>query len=163
MLVLLALPTVGIRLGFGDAGNRPTTDTTRRAYDMISDGFGPGANGPLVLAASTGDGPVDLDTLGTLAGRAADTPGVAAVAAPFPNAAGDAAIVVVTPKTAPQDAATEHLVHRLRDDVVPAVVGDGPTASTWAVPPPPRSTSPSTRPTGCRGSSAACSCCRSCC
>jgi RND superfamily putative drug exporter len=94
---------------------------------MISDGFGPGANGPLVLAAATGDGPVDLDTLGTLAGRAADTPGVAAVAGPFPNADGDGAILVVTPATAPQDAATERLVHRLRDTVVPAVVGDGPT------------------------------------
>jgi putative drug exporter of the RND superfamily len=127
VLVLLALPTVGIRLGFGDAGNRPTSDTTRRAYDMISDGFGPGANGPLVLAAATADGPVDLGTLDKLAARVGDTPGVAAVAGPFPNAEGDAAIVVVTPTTSPQGAATEHLVHRLRDSVVPAVVGDGPT------------------------------------
>jgi RND superfamily putative drug exporter len=53
VLAVLTLPMTGLRLGFGDAGNRPTTDTTRRAYDLLADGFGPGFNGPLLLVAQT--------------------------------------------------------------------------------------------------------------
>jgi RND superfamily putative drug exporter len=124
LLVVLALPVFGIRLGFGDAGNRPTSDTSRRAYDLIAEGFGPGANGPLVLVAEAdGGGPVDLDAIGALSAAAADTPGVTAASPPIPSEDGDGAIVIVQPDTSPQSEETESLVHTLRDDVVPEAVG----------------------------------------
>ncbi|HET6949385.1 MAG TPA: MMPL family transporter [Acidimicrobiales bacterium] len=124
LLVVLSLPVFGIRLGFGDPGNRPTSDTNRRAYDLVAEGFGPGANGPLVLVAEAGDGgTVDMAMLGRLAARATDTPGVASVSPPVPNEDGDGAIVIVQPETSPQSKETEQLVHTLRDDVVPAAVG----------------------------------------
>jgi len=122
LLVLLAAPLVGIRLGFGDAGNRPTSDTTRRAYDLIAEGFGPGANGPLLLAARTPGGPADLQTLGALSDDLNRTIGVAFASPPIPSERGDAAIIRVQPATSPQDEATVQLVHRLRDDVVPRAV-----------------------------------------
>jgi putative drug exporter of the RND superfamily len=59
VLAVLTLPVTGLRLGFGDAGNRPTTDTTRRAYDLLADGFGPGFNGPLLLVAQAPRGQGD--------------------------------------------------------------------------------------------------------
>jgi RND superfamily putative drug exporter len=127
VLVVLALPTFAIHLGFGDAGNRPTSDTTRRAYDLISDGFGPGANGPLILAAESQRGPIDMDALGALSGRINETAGVAFASPPIPGQDGRSAIVMVQPTTSPQDQATEGLVHRLRDDVIPAAVADSPT------------------------------------
>ncbi len=127
LLVVLALPTFAIHLGFGDAGNRPTSDTTRQAYDLISQGFGPGANGPLILAAESRQGSIDLATLGALSGRLNQTPGVAFASPPIPGRDGRSAIVTVQPTTSPQDRATESLVHHLRKDVVPAAVGGSPT------------------------------------
>jgi RND superfamily putative drug exporter len=124
LLLVLAVPVFGIRLGFGDAGNRPTSDSARRAYDLIAEGFGPGANGPLVLVAEAdGGGPVDLDAVGALSAAAADTPGVTAASPPIPSEDGDGAIVIVQPDTSPQSEETESLVHTLRDDVVPEAVG----------------------------------------
>jgi RND superfamily putative drug exporter len=122
LLVLLAIPMFGIRLGFGDAGNRPTSDTTRRAYDLIEDGFGPGANGPLLLAAPTPDGSSDLQALRTLSDELNQTAGVAFASPPIPSEQGDAAVIRVQPTTSPQDEATEQLVHRLRDQVVPRAI-----------------------------------------
>ena len=122
LLVVLAIPLVGIRLGFGDAGNRPTSDTTRRAYDLVAEGFGPGANGPLLLAAQTPGGSSDLAALGALSDELNRTAGVAFASPPIASQQGDAAIIRVQPTTSPQDAATEDLVHRLRDDVVPQAV-----------------------------------------
>jgi putative drug exporter of the RND superfamily len=129
-LVVLAIPLFGIRLGFGDAGNRPTSDTTRRAYDLVSEGFGPGFNGPFLLAAETPGGQGDIDALGRLSGDLNQTPGVDFATPPQPNEAGDAAILQVFPETAPQDKDTEELVHTVRDDVVPAAVS-GSTARVF--------------------------------
>jgi RND superfamily putative drug exporter len=126
VLLLLAAPVLGMRLGFGDAGNRPTTDTTRQAYDLLSDGFGPGFNGPLLLATETPGGADDHTALAELTAAVQETPGVAFSSQPIANDYGTAAIVQVFPTTAPQDAATEDLVERLRDDVVPgATAGTG--------------------------------------
>jgi RND superfamily putative drug exporter len=126
LLLGLAAPLVAMRLGNGDAGNRPTSDTTRRAYDLIDEGFGPGANGPLLLAAETPGGPSDLPALQALSDRLNRTRGVALASPPIPNRGGDAAIIRVQPTTSPQDEATADLVHRLRDDVVPrATAGTG--------------------------------------
>jgi RND superfamily putative drug exporter len=122
LLVVLALPAFSIQLGFADAGNRPTSDTTRRAYDLLSSGFGPGFNGPLLLAAELPSGEQDLATLQQLSTTLNDTPGVAFASPPQANAAGDAAIMQVIPTTSPQDEATTDLVHHLRDHVIPRAV-----------------------------------------
>jgi len=117
----LAAPVLGLRLGFPDAGNDASGSTTKKAYTMVSDAFGPGANGPLLVAAdlpSRGDTAV----VARLANRIRTEPGVAFVSPPQLNPAGDAAVVVVTPTTSPQDPKTKELVGRLRDDVVPPVV-----------------------------------------
>jgi RND superfamily putative drug exporter len=119
---VLTIPVAGIRLGFADASNRPTSDTTRRAFDLMSEGFGPGANGPFVLAADLPGGRDDLAVLDGLADDLRATPGVAEVSPPIPNDDVTAAIVNVAPDTAPQDEATERLVHTLRDDVIPPAV-----------------------------------------
>ncbi|QYG92494.1 MMPL family transporter [Iamia sp. SCSIO 61187] len=116
VLAVLAVPALSMRLGFGDAGNRPTTDTTRRAYDLLAEGFGPGANSPLLLVASMPDDA----TLEPVVDEVRRTEGVAGATPPIPNADGDVALVQVFPDSAPQDEATTELVHRLRDDVLPA-------------------------------------------
>ncbi len=121
VLLLLAVPLLSIRLGFTDAGNRPTSDTTRRAYDLIAEGFGPGFNGPLLLAARTPDGEADLATLQRLTERLNETKGVAFATPPQANAEDDVAVMQVFPTTDPQSEATADLVNRLRDDVVPSV------------------------------------------
>jgi putative drug exporter of the RND superfamily len=118
ILLLLAAPALGLRLGFPDAGNNPSDTTTRQAYDLISAGFGPGANGPLFLAADL-PGPRAEAGLAGLTERIRAENGVASVSEPRLNPSGDAAMVTVVPTTSPQDSATSDLVHRLRDDVVP--------------------------------------------
>jgi putative drug exporter of the RND superfamily len=124
ILIVLASPALGLRLGFPDAGNNPSDTTTRQAYDLISDGFGPGANGPLFLAVDDLSGPRAAAELPGLADGLRDEKGVASVSEPRLNPAGDAAIVTVVPTTAPQDSDTSDLVNHLRDDVVPQVTGD---------------------------------------
>ncbi|HEX7097118.1 MAG TPA: MMPL family transporter, partial [Acidimicrobiales bacterium] len=123
-LLVLAIPVLSIRLGFGDAGNRPTSDKTRRAYDLLTDGFGQGFNGPLLLAAELANGEDDLAVLGRLRDTLEATPGVGLATDPIPNDDGDAAIMQVFPTTSPQDEATSRLVSRVRDDVVPSVVDE---------------------------------------
>ena len=127
VLLVLALPVFGLRLGFGDAGNRPTSDTTRQAYDTLSEGFGPGFNGPLLIVTETPDGAADLPELQALTATLNETPGVQFATPPQPNEAGDAAIMQVFPTTSPQDERTSDLVDRLRDDVIPASIGDAST------------------------------------
>jgi RND superfamily putative drug exporter len=120
VLLVLAAPVLSMRLGFADAGNRPASDTTRRAYDRLSEGFGPGFNGPLLLVAATPPGTAAGPTVADLRAALERDAGVAFVSPPIVNEAGDTAALQVFPTTAPQDAATEQLVERLRDDVVPA-------------------------------------------
>ena len=121
VLVALAVPAASMRLGLADAGNRPTTDTTRRAYDLLADGFGPGANGPLFIAARVPDASADA-ALDRLVQKVSTTEGVASATPAIRNEAGTVALVQVFPTTAPQDEATAELVHRLRDEVVPGIV-----------------------------------------
>ena len=112
VLVLLALPFLGVRYGFPDAGNDRAGTTTRQAYDMLAQGFGPGANGPLLLVSED-----DGATLAQVRDRVADTPGVAAVTPPQAAPGGGAAMMTVLPTTSPQSADTERLVGTLRDEV----------------------------------------------
>jgi RND superfamily putative drug exporter len=121
VLVVLALPLFSLRLAFTDAGNDPLSLTTRQAFDLLAQGFGPGANGPLVVAASL-PGSAGLATVDALATDIARTKGVASVAPPQVNAAATAAVIVVIPTTAPQAAATQDLVRLLRATVIPPVV-----------------------------------------
>ncbi len=69
-LLVLAIPLLSMRLGFTDAGNRPESDTTRQAYDLVAEGFGAGFNGPLLLAAETPNGQADVDALNELTDEA---------------------------------------------------------------------------------------------
>jgi len=96
---------------------------TRQAYDLNTEGFGPGSNGPLVIAAELPDRSARGE-IEALAKRLRGERGVAFVPDPQINRAGDAAIVTVIPRNSPQDKETEELVNRLRDDVVPEALGD---------------------------------------
>jgi putative drug exporter of the RND superfamily len=125
ILLLLAAPALGMRLGFPDAGNDPPDTMTRQAYDLNTEGFGPGSNGPVVVA-STFDNPADAGTIDQLAADIRTDPDVAFVQPPRLNQAKDAAIITVIPKSSPQDQDTENLVHRLRDNTVPGAVGGKP-------------------------------------
>jgi RND superfamily putative drug exporter len=119
VLLLLAVPALGMRLGFPDAGNDPASTMTRQAYDLNTEGFGPGTNGPLIIAAELPDASAK-PRVDALAERLRHEPGVAFVAKPVINEAGDAAMISVIPKGSPQAKETSALVHRLRDEVVPA-------------------------------------------
>ncbi len=120
--MVLAVPVFSMRLGFGDAGNRPADDTTRQAYDLLSEGFGPGFNSPFVIAAKTPGGQADLPVLQKLSDTLNHTQGIAFASPPVLNDPGTAAILTVIPSTSPQDKATADLVHSLRDDIIPPAV-----------------------------------------
>ena len=133
ILLALAAPALGMRLGFPDAGNDTKGTMTREAYDLISEGFGPGANGPLVIAAELPDAAARAD-VHKLAANLREDPGVAFVPAPKFNRDASAAIVTVIPTTSPQDAATSDLVDRLRATVIPQTLnGSGVTAMVGGV------------------------------
>jgi putative drug exporter of the RND superfamily len=119
VLVMLAIPLFSMRLAFTDSGNDPTDLTTRQAYDLISEGFGPGFNGPLVVAAELPGGGTDRSVVAALDRKLASVPGVARVQAPTYNPAGNAAVVIVYPTTAPQASSTASLVNDLRATVIP--------------------------------------------
>jgi RND superfamily putative drug exporter len=115
-LLLLAVPMFSLRLGVADQGNDPTSLTTRRAYDLLADGFGPGFNGPVLLAADF-TGSTNADSVNAFAKSLAGDTDVAFVAPVNVNEAGNAAVIPVIPKGAPQDRSTEQLVHRLRAEI----------------------------------------------
>jgi RND superfamily putative drug exporter len=118
IMVVVALPVFSLRLGSSDAGNDPKSTTTRQAYDMLAEGFGPGSNGPLMLVAQT-PGAGDQAALTHLVDTLKTTPGVAQVTA-LPNKPGDAiAVVDVVPTSSPQSAQTTDLISHLRSDVIP--------------------------------------------
>ena len=135
VLLALAAPALGMRLGFPDAGNDPPDTMTRQNYDLTSEGFGPGTNGPLVIAADLpADDPGARAEINSFAERLRGEPGVAFVPDPVVNQAGDAAIVNVIPEGSPQDKETEDLVNHLRDNVIPQQLqGTGITAEVGGV------------------------------
>jgi putative drug exporter of the RND superfamily len=118
LLLALAAPALGLRLGASDAGNDPANQTTRHAYDLLAAGFGSGFNGPLQLAVSL-PAADDAAVLAQLTSSLRHTPGIASVAAPRLNPARDTAAIAVYPTTSPQSAQTTSLVKRLRSDVLP--------------------------------------------
>jgi RND superfamily putative drug exporter len=123
LLLGLAAPVTALRLGFPDEGSMPQSRTERRAYDLIANGFGAGANGPLVIAVDTAGDPGVLEPLA--AGIAAD-PGIAEVSPPQFSAEAGVAVLVAEPTTSPQAAATRATIDRLRSEVFPDVLADSP-------------------------------------
>ncbi len=121
VLGALALPAIGwVHLGSSDAGTGSETQTTRRAYDILAEGFGPGFNGPLLIAVDQRKSPGTAERLVTAI--KADE-GVASVPPAIQNDAGTAAQVIVFPTTSPDSEQTRQLVQRLRNEIVPSTVG----------------------------------------
>jgi RND superfamily putative drug exporter len=119
VLLALAGPMLGMRLGFPDAQNDPPTFTTHQAYDLVADGFGPGFSAPMVLAVQGASGAELLAASDAMGRKLAEVPGVARVSPAVINDAGDTAVLTLAPTTSPQDAATQDLVDTLRDTAVP--------------------------------------------
>ena len=126
VVATLAIPVLSLNMGTADAGTNPSHTTTRKAYDLLAEGFGPGFNGPLLVAVDQGDDPGATQRL---AQAFAATDGVAAVAEPALNQAGDTAQIAVIPSTSPQSNETADLVHTLRDDVIPATLDGSPATA----------------------------------
>ena len=126
IMLALAVPVTGMHLGQPDDGNQPTSKTQRQAYDTVSAAFGPGANGPFLIAVRTPDGTGDRADLDTLVAELRGTDGVASVSPAMPSEDGAMATISLIPDTSPQDQATSDLVNHLRDDVIPgATAGTG--------------------------------------
>ncbi|MFI7384539.1 MMPL family transporter [Streptomyces sp. NPDC049813] len=111
VMLVLAIPVLSLRLGATDQGNHKESTTTRQAYDLLAEGFGPGFNGPLQVVVAGGADASDL------VARIRTTEGVAQVAAAPP--AHGISVVQVVPTTSPQSVGTDELIDRLRDDVIP--------------------------------------------
>jgi RND superfamily putative drug exporter len=123
VLGALAAPLFSLRLGMTDNGTVSDSLTTRRAYDALAEGFGPGTNGPLVVSVVL-DGDASAADLDPLVAAIGADPDVQDVATARLNDDGTAAVVRVVPASAPDDEATSELVHRLRDDVIPTALAD---------------------------------------
>lgn len=111
----LAIPALSLDLNLPSGASEPEGSTTRDAFEMLSDGFGPGYNGPLIVSVDitqTTDILDDLKDIGTELGQ---LDGVAEVGQGIPNASVDTAIIRVIPDTAPDDPATKVLVQEIRD------------------------------------------------
>ncbi|MEV7674444.1 MMPL family transporter [Streptomyces sp. NPDC088752] len=119
----IAVPAASLEMGLPDDGVKPVSTTERRAYDMLSDGFGPGFNGPLLVVVDGDKATADktVSTIKKLEGWAAVTPAT-------PNEAGDAAMITVVPKDRPSSVATEDLVHDIRNATGDDVLVTGATA-----------------------------------
>ena len=120
---LLAVPLFSLHLGTVDQGSNPESTTTRQAYDLLADGFGPGFNGPLQVVATL-DAPDDRAALDGLVTTLNRTSGVAEAALLPSQPGSDTAVVRVVPTTAPDEVETDELIDRLRDDVIPAAERD---------------------------------------
>lgn len=129
-LLILTIPLFSMRLGSSDASSRPTSDPTRRAYDLIGQGFGVGTNGPLLVVAEL---PKDQERamaeLAQFNAKLATTPGVQSVTPPIPNQQMTAAVIRVIPTTSPQDEATSKLIQTIRKEAPANVHVGGITAS----------------------------------
>ncbi|WP_330287586.1 MMPL family transporter [Streptomyces sp. NBC_00576] len=118
VMALLALPTFSLHLGTSDQGNNPRSTTTRQAYDLLADGFGPGVNGPLTLVSPVSDAEDKL-VLDNLAATLRTTEGVASSSPVTYSANGSTGYLTVVPESSPQSARTSDLVERLREKVLP--------------------------------------------
>jgi RND superfamily putative drug exporter len=126
-LLAFAFPVADMRLGLPDDGNQPESRTQRVAYDTLSEAFGPGYNGPFLLAVDLEPGRAANDAeLERLREAVAEADGIVpeSVSPPMVSEDGEMATIIATPTTAPQDAETSDLLERLRADVIPAATED---------------------------------------
>jgi RND superfamily putative drug exporter len=127
LLLIFAAPVTQMRLGQPDDGNQPESRTQRVAYDQLTQAFGPGSNGPFLLAVDTPRGAPETERqLAALQRAVARAPGIAAVPAASVSEDGEMATIFAIPTTAPQDARTSDLLNRLRDDVIPRATAGTP-------------------------------------
>jgi putative drug exporter of the RND superfamily len=127
LLLVFAFPVTQMRLGQPDDGNQPESRTQRVAYDQLTAAFGPGSNGPFLLAVDTPKGaPETEQQLTALQSAVAKTPGIAAVPPATMSEDGEMATIIAVPTTAPQDAKTSALLDRLRGEVIPEAVAGTP-------------------------------------
>jgi RND superfamily putative drug exporter len=126
LILALASTSLMVRLGAADQGTQPKQQTSRRAYDLLAQGFGPGFNGPIPIVV---DANGDRRAPQRIHDRVEGLRGVASVDEPQFNKDRSVAIVFVTPTSAPQDEQTDQLVDRLRDDVVPKATSGGSAAA----------------------------------
>ncbi|MFD8968910.1 MMPL family transporter [Streptomyces sp. NPDC059568] len=124
-LIALAVPATQLRLALTDDGSAPTASAGRQAYDMISDAFGPGANGPLVILVEDDD-PATLDSTATaVENRLQDVKGIADISGIDVARDHAAARIQVVPTTGPRDRQTSDLVSRLRAEMRPLAHASG--------------------------------------
>jgi RND superfamily putative drug exporter len=122
LLLALTAPVLDLKLGFPDQGNAPEERTSRQAYDLLTDGFGPGFSGPLLVALDTAT--VSDQELKVLATTLRNDPGVAFVQPPERSPVGEAAIILIFPTTAPQDPETVALLNRIRGPIFSSVLSN---------------------------------------
>ncbi|HEX5096124.1 MAG TPA: MMPL family transporter, partial [Acidimicrobiia bacterium] len=122
VLLILAVPFLQLRLGFSDESNFADNTTTKKAYNLIVDGFGKGSTGPIYLVASI-DNPEQMGALAAINDAVQSDNDVEGVLGPQPNDPDNPTAVrwQIQPVGGPQDESTTHLVHRLRDDVLPPI------------------------------------------
>ncbi|MFJ7630532.1 MMPL family transporter [Streptomyces sp. NPDC097595] len=111
----IAVPAASLEMGLPDDGSQPTSTTQRRAYDLLSEGFGPGFNGPLLVVVDTEDSADGKAAAKQVGDEIAGIKGVVAVTPATFNKAGDAAMITVVPKDRPSSVETENVVHAIRD------------------------------------------------
>lgn len=134
VLLGLAAPLLGMRLGFPDAQNDPSSYTTHQAYDLLADAFGPGFSAPMVLTVQGDSGSALLTSADALGQELAEVRGVALVAPAAINDAGNTAVLTLVPTTSPQDEASADLVDTLRDTSIPhATAGTDLTVAVGGV------------------------------
>ena len=121
LLLVMSIPVLSLRLGFGDESTFAEDTTTRQAYELLAEGFGAGSNGPLLVVAELDD-PSQLSAAQNLVATLNDADGVARALGPIPSENEQAFQIFVVPETGPQDEATSALVRELRDTVIPGAV-----------------------------------------
>ena len=129
LLLALTAPVLSLDLGFPDEGTLPESQTERRAYDLIAEGFGPGTNAPLVIAVDLEASADPEGVLAALALEVADDPGIAAAVPQGIDPTSGVAALIAVPTTSPQDSATGDTIARLRSEVFPSTLsGTGASA-----------------------------------
>ncbi|MFM8598144.1 MAG: MMPL family transporter [Mycobacterium sp.] len=123
VLLFMAIPVLSLDLGQIDTAAAPKNSQIRIAYDMIAKGFGPGANGPLIIAVGLPGTPTDDGVLARLEQRLSAEPDVVALLPANVNAARTAAVLEVIPRSPPQAEATANLVRRIRSQTIPQALG----------------------------------------
>jgi RND superfamily putative drug exporter len=127
LLLALSAPATALHLGQTDGADAAKGSEQRQVFDLMSEGFGPGSNGQLVLVVDLAD--LDKGVVSPVERMAQElrrVPGIAAIGPPIPGRNGKTALVEITPTTAPASRQTEELVQRIRDDVIaPTVTGTG--------------------------------------